>query len=112
MPPSPSTMMMGKLPGSQTRSIAALALFVSVQLADGVWTASGITRFGPEMEANPLLYFLMTTCGMAGTLVSVKLLTMSSGAFLHFKSQDLALALLTVIYVFGAILPWAWTLAT
>jgi len=102
---------MGRLPGSQTRSIATLALFMSVQLADGVWTASGITRFGPEMEGNPLLYLLVTTCGMAGTLVSVKLLTMIGGAFLHFKSQNLALAWLTVIYVFGAILPWAWTLA-
>jgi len=49
---------------------------------------------------------------MAGTLVTVKLLTMVGGAFLHFRSQNLALALLTVMYVFGAILPWAWTLAT
>ena len=104
--------MTGTLPGSRTRSIAALALFVTVQLADGVWTANGILRFGPEMEANPLLYHLVTTCGMAGTLVSAKLLTMIGGAFLHFKSQNLALALLTVIYVFCAILPWAWTLAT
>ena len=104
--------MVYKLPGSRTRGTATLVLFMGVQVADGVWTASGIARFGPAIEANPLLHFLLTTCGMAAALVSVKLLAMISGAFLYSRSQDLALALLTVLYVFGAILPWAWTLAT
>jgi hypothetical protein len=101
-----------KLPGSQTRGIATLALFMGVQIADGVWTANGIARFGPGIEANPLLCFLLTTCGIAGALVSVKLIAILSGAFLYARSQILALSLLTVLYVFGAILPWAWTLAT
>ena len=103
---------MSKLPGSQTRGIAALALFMSVQLADAVWTANGIARFGSAIEANPVLHFLVCACGTTGALVSVKLFAMSCGAFLHFKSHDLALSFLTVVYVFGAILPWAWTLAT
>jgi uncharacterized protein DUF5658 len=101
-----------KLPGSQTRGIAALALFMGVQVADGVCTASGIARFGPGVEANPILYFLLTTCGMAGALVSMKLVAILSGAFLYSRSQNLTLSLLTVLYVFGAILPWAWTLST
>jgi hypothetical protein len=103
---------MSRLPGSQTRGIAALALFMSVQVADAVCTANGIARFGPAIEANPLLSFLVGTWGIAGALVSVKIVAMIGGAFLHLKSQDLALSVLTVVYVFGAIVPWAWTLAT
>jgi hypothetical protein len=103
---------MCKLPRSQPRGIAALALFISVQVADGVWTANGIARFGPAIEANPILSFLVGTCGVAGALVSVKIVAMIGGAFLHLQSRHLALSLLTVIYVFGAIVPWAWTLAT
>lgn len=100
-----------KLPGSQTHGIAALALFMSVQVADAVWTANGIARFGSAIEANPILYFLVSGCGVTGALVSAKAVAIFGGTLLYFKSHDLALSLLTVGYVFGAIIPWARTLA-
>ncbi len=43
------------LPGSQTRTILALALFAAVQFADAIWTATGVSRFGLTIEANPLV---------------------------------------------------------
>ena len=64
---------------------------MSVQVADAVCTANGIARFGPAIEANPLLSFLVGTWGIGGALVSVKIVAMIGGAFLHLKSQDLAL---------------------
>jgi hypothetical protein len=104
--------MQRKLPGSQTRGIAALALFTTVQIVDAIWTAHGIARFGVGIEANPILYALVSFCGVTGALVVAKSVAIFSGAFLHFTSRDLVLSLLTVVYVFGAILPWAWALAT
>jgi hypothetical protein len=108
----PSSTVVSKLPGSQTRAIGALALFTSVQVADAVCTANGIARFGPAIEANPFLSFLVGSWGIVGALVSVKIVAIVGGTFLHLKSQDLALSLLTVVYVFFALVPWAWTLAT
>ncbi len=104
--------MQRKLSGSETRGIAILALFASVQLADAIWTAQGIARFGAGIEANPLLAFLVSTCGVAGALIAAKGVAIASGALLHATARDLALSVLTVAYVFGAIVPWAWTLAT
>ena len=43
------------LPGSKCHAYWALLLFVAVQIADGAQTYLGILRFGPGIEANPLL---------------------------------------------------------
>jgi len=101
----------GTLPGSQTRALWALALFVAIQLADGVMTAAGVARFGAGIEANPLLHFVAAGAGFGATLVGAKLVAVTGAMVLHLQARHLTLALLTLAYVMGAILPWMFVLA-
>jgi hypothetical protein len=91
--------------------VAAFALFVAVQIADGVWTATGVAQFGTIIEANPCLLALMNTVGVPCAILAAKVTAIAGGALLHARAQHLPLAILTVVYVFGALLPWAWLLA-
>jgi hypothetical protein len=99
------------LPGSNTRAILAFALFVAVQFADAALTASGVSRFGTAMEANPLVAAYINLCGLVPGLCAAKALALSAGTILHLSAQYFALVLLTVLFVFAALLPWAVTLA-
>ena len=97
---------MATLPGSQTRALWILALFAAIQLADGVLTAAGVAQFGAHIEGNPLIHLAVQGAGLGITLVAAKLLAMSCATVLHVHSQHLALAVLTLVYVIGAIVPW------
>ncbi len=96
-----------RLPNSNTRAFWALALFIAVQVADGVLTAVGIGRFGTTIEANPLLVRSMVTLGSAPALLLAKGVAIVAGTLLHVHSYHLVLALLTVAYVFATLIPWA-----
>jgi hypothetical protein len=96
-----------RLPNSNTRAFWALALFVAVQIGDGVLTAVGIGRFGPSIEANPLLVHSIVTFGSAPALLTAKAVAIVAGGLLHAHSYHLVLALLTVAYVFATLIPWA-----
>ena len=99
------------LPGSKCRAFWALLLFVAVQLADGAQTYMGILRFGPAIEANPILSFCAAMFGASAALVVAKTVAILGGATLHVFSQHFILAALTVACVFGAIVPWAMVLS-
>jgi hypothetical protein len=99
------------LPGSQSRAFWSLLLFVAVQLADGALTYMGILRFGPAIEANPLLSFCAAVFGASSALVVAKTVAIIGGTTLHVFSQHFVLAALTVTCVFGAIVPWAMVLS-
>jgi hypothetical protein len=99
------------LPGSNTRAILAFALFAAVQVADAALTASGVSRFGMAIEANPLVASYIDVCGLIPGLCAAKALALSAGTVLHISARYFTLALLTVVFVFGALLPWALTLA-
>ena len=95
------------LPGSHTRAIWIFALFIAVQLADAAQTAYGISRFGPAIEANPILSFCIAAFGAGAALVGAKMVAIVGGAALHVCSYHFVLVALTVAYVFGAVVPWA-----
>ena len=95
------------LPGSHTRAIWAFALFLAVQFADAAQTAYGISRFGPAIEANPILSFCIAAFGTGAALVGAKMVAVVGGAALHACSYHFILVALTVAYVFGAVVPWA-----
>lgn len=97
---------MTTLPGSPTRGIAAVALFTAVQLADGVLTVAGIARFGLAMESNPLLALSISAVGAGTTLSIAKTIAVLLATILHGRRCHLAIALLTIFYVFVAVLPW------
>jgi hypothetical protein len=99
------------LPGSRSRAIWTLGLFIAVQFADAVLTVTGISRFGPAVEANPLLSFCATAFGVGAAMVGAKTVAIVGGATLHVLSQHFILAALTVACVFAAIVPWALVLS-
>jgi hypothetical protein len=82
-----------------------LAAFAVVQCADAWLTAIGIVRFGPAIEANPLLAFYMSTFG-AGAIVAAKLIAIACAAVLHLYGHGVVLVVLTLAYIVFAILPW------
>src|SRR4029077_2545313 len=97
-----------RLPGSATRGIAAVALFAAVQAADGILTLAGIARFGPSVESNPLLGIYMMLLGAGPALSLAKVAAVALATLLHGARWHGTLALLTIFYVFGAVLPWTW----
>jgi len=101
-----------KLPGSDTRAIWMLALFVATQLADGALTAAGVAQFGMQIEGNPLIHFAAEGAGFGATLVIAKLFAVSCATLLYAQARHLTLAVLTLAYVIGAIVPWTIVLAS
>lgn len=99
--------MTATLPRSRTRAIYLLALFVSVQVADGVATLAGIERFGPGVEANPILSLSVAMFGAVPTLLAAKSVAALLGVAIYGRAHYLAIAILILIYVLGAIDAWA-----
>ena len=88
-----------------------LALFAAIQLADGALTAAGIAQYGTRAEGNPLIQILAEGTGVGVALVFSKALAVSCATVLHLNARHLTLALLTLAYVLGAIVPWTYVLA-
>jgi len=89
-----------------------LIVFAATQVADGLMTAAGAAQYGTSIEANPLLVFLFGVLGTSTALVSVKLFAIGCATLLHLGSKHLALRILTVVYVFAALVPWTFVLAS
>ncbi len=100
------------LPGSDCRSVWVFWLFVAVQLADAAQTAHGISRFGPSIEANPIMAALFAAVGTNPALIGAKIVAVIGGAALHVWAHHFILAALTAACVFGALIPWAVILST
>ena len=100
------------LPGTPTHAILAFALFAAVQLADATLTAIGVSRFGVSAEANPLVASFISLCGPIAGLCAAKAVALAAGALLHAAARYLALVLLTVVFVFAALVPWAVALSS
>ena len=83
----------------------------SVQMADALLTTFGIDRFGVAAEANPILALGFILFGPAASLTIAKGGAVVGAVTLYRLSRHMLLALLTVMYVFVAIMPWAWALA-
>jgi uncharacterized membrane protein len=84
----------------------AIILFLVAQALDGVFTYVGLTVYGPSIEANPLLAWLMHSFGAGPALAGAKLTAAGLGIILHLVAVHRAVALLTVLYACAAILPW------
>jgi hypothetical protein len=84
----------------------AIILFLVTQALDGVFTYVGLTVYGPTIEANPLLGWLMHAFGAGPALAGAKLTAAGLGITLHLIAVHRAVALLTLLYACAAILPW------
>jgi hypothetical protein len=93
--------------GSRLFGDAVWVLFVAAQAADGVCTYLGVHLFGIEVEGNPLIGWYAATFGIGTALLSAKFVATACAGFLHCLGRHRTLASLTLVYLFGAVWPWA-----
>jgi hypothetical protein len=89
-----------------------LALFVVLQLADGLITYEAVRLFGTAAEGNPLLATWIAIAGAAPTLLGAKLLACGCAVFLYRRGIHTVLAALTIFYLLAAVGPWLHLLST
>ena len=86
--------------------------FLIVQCLDGVLTYLGVSIWGPDIEANPLISSAIALAGPIPGLAGAKLVAIGFGIMLHLRRVHNVVALLTLVYLVVAILPWAALLLT
>jgi hypothetical protein len=86
-----------------------ILVFLSVQALDGVLTYVGMVVTGVG-EGNPIVHHSMQAIGMGGGLAAAKLVAAGCAILLHVLAFHRMLALLTIVYIACAILPWTWVL--
>ena len=90
---------------------AVIVLFFLAQALDGGLTYVGVSLLGRDVEGNPLLHWLMGAAGSGPALALAKLCAAGFGIVLHLASVHRAVALLTLLYVSAAVVPWVAVLA-
>ena len=82
------------------------AAFLLTQILDGILTYAGVSAFGITAEGNPILAYFMSSYGEAIALFGAKVIAALCGVALYMLAVDRLLAILTMIYVGAAIIPW------
>lgn len=82
------------------------AAFLLTQVLDGVLTYVGVSIFGIAAEGNPILAWLMTSYGEAIALTGAKVVAALCGIALYLLAVDRLLAILTLVYIGAALVPW------
>lgn len=83
-----------------------LAIFIVLQLTDGVLTYAAVDLYGAGAEGNPLLATWIMFVGAAPALFGAKLLACACGALLFFAGVHRTLIGLSAFYLFAAVMPW------
>lgn len=84
----------------------ALVAFLLCQVLDGALTYVGVVTFGRSIEANPLLAWLMDTVGEGTAVTGAKILAGTCGIALHLTAVHRIVAVLTLVYLGVAVIPW------
>lgn len=82
------------------------AAFLLTQILDGILTYTGVTVLGVAAEGNPILAALMASYGELIALAGAKLVAAACGVALYVLAVDRLLAVLTLVYIGAAIVPW------
>jgi len=83
-----------------------LAIFIVLQLADGMLTYAAIDLFGTSAEGNPILASWIMLTGAVPALLGAKLMACACGGVLYFAGVHHVLLGLSALYLFGAVVPW------
>jgi hypothetical protein len=67
----------------------ALVVFLIAQVLDGALTYLGVTLYGPQMEGNPLIAWLMARMGDGPGLATAKITASFFGIVLHLSAEAL-----------------------
>lgn len=95
-------------PGNSRSRIGdwAILAFLLTQGTDGALTYVGMTIFGPEVEANPVIAQLVAVLGVSAGLIVAKAVAMMLGVLLHLTAVHRVVLALTAVYLTTAIGPW------
>jgi hypothetical protein len=91
--------------GAKRGNVVVIA-FLLAQACDGVLTYVGVRQYGPGIEGNPLLGWLMGTMGQGLALAATKAAAGAFGIALHLSAVHRVLAVLAGFYLVVAIVPW------
>lgn len=83
-----------------------LAIFLVLQVADGVLTYTAVERFGTAAEGNPILATWIMLTGALPALVGAKVLACVCGGVLYAAGVHGVLAGLSALYLMAAVGPW------
>lgn len=83
-----------------------LAIFVVFQMVDGVLTYAAVERFGAAAEGNPIIATWISLLGAEPALIGAKVLACGCATVLYVAGVNTALAGLTALYLFAAVMPW------
>jgi hypothetical protein len=83
-----------------------LAVFIVLQLADGLITFQAVALFGTVAEGNPLLASWMAMVGPGPALLGAKVVACGCAAFLYQCGCHRVLAGLATAYILFAVGPW------
>ena len=83
-----------------------LAIFIVLQLADGVLTYAAVDRYGAIAEGNPILATWIMLTGAVPALLGAKLMACACGGVLYAAGVHRVLVGLSALYLFGAVVPW------
>src|SRR3954451_6243958 len=95
-----------RIPAKYCSGHLVLAVFVVLQLADGLITFQAVALFGPAAEGNPLLVAWIALVGAGPALFGAKLVACACAAFLYHAGYLRVIAGLVTVYLFVAIGPW------
>lgn len=84
----------------------AILVFLIVQGLDGALTYLGVHIWGLAVEANPLVSSAVSLVGVGNGLVAAKLFAIALGIVLHLRRVHGVIAILSIIYIAVAIVPW------
>jgi uncharacterized membrane protein len=86
--------------------VGMLAVFVAAQLCDGVLTYVGVSTFGHEIEANPIVAWYIGVLGAGMALFALKTLAITCALLLYRFAHYRTIGALTIIYLTMAVHPW------
>ena len=102
--------------GIHAREVVVLGAFlIFLQVMDGLLTCIGMSRYGLEMEGNPIVRDIMAEFGFAPTLALLKLTCVLAIITLTVRAKNVpwikgAFGAVSFVYVFAAIIPWSYIL--
>ena len=82
------------------------AIFLVAQILDALFTYSGVSRLGIDVEMNQLLAGGMRIVGPALTLTAAKIVACLCGFFLYSTARHRALAVAAGLSIGVAVIPW------
>lgn len=102
-PPSP------RIASDQAFGNFVMLVFLLAQLLDGVFTYLGVAAFGLS-EGNPIIAYYIKHHGIGPSVTAAKILAVVCSMVLHLLGLHRTLALLTLLYLSLAVLPWTYLL--